>query len=407
MNKDSILNINSKVGFDENITRYEIHSYSPYTSISLDTTDNIIINVNQESTYLLVSESGIYLEGKITKEDGKDLDAGSNISFINNGLCYLFDEIRLEMNSVELDSTKMVGVSTTMKGYASYSSEEMKKFETTGWNQKIAFGNNFTFSGYIPLKFVLGFAETYEKIILNQRLDLILIRSKNVKDCLLSTTVTNAKVQLTKVQWRIPHIEVADNLRLAFLSQYKKNTPIDMSFRRMALSYFPSVFTNTKEMSWNVKSSVALEKPRYVILGFQTDRDNSIAKDPSQFDHVKLKNVKLYLNSTCFPYENLNIDFVNKKYIPLYLMYCAFQESYYGKIAEPYLNYSDFLTKAPLCIIDCSKQAELWKHGSTVDIRIEYETHENVAANTTLYALIIHDTILRLFPLTNTIQKIL
>lgn len=130
-------------------------------------------------------------------------------------------------------------------------------------------------------------------------------------------------------------------------------------------------------------------------------------KDPSEFDNVKLKNMKVYLNSICFPYESLNIDFDSKMYIPLYLMYCAFQESYFGKISEPYLSYKDYLSKAPIIVIDCSKQSELWKHSSTVDIRVEYELAANVPEKTTLYALIIHDSLVRVYPLTNTIQKIL
>lgn len=404
---DSILNVNSRINYDENIIRNETHSYGPYTNISLDSTDNINISINQESSYLLVSESGIYIEGKIVKDDGSSLEANKQISFVKNGLCFLFDEIRLEMNSIEIDSCKNVGITSTLKAYPSYSSDEIKKYETTG--QSVELSAKYTFSGYLPLKFLFGFAENYEKIILNQRLDLILMRSKSTKDALLSSgtdAVTDAKVQLSKVLWKVPHVQVSDPIRLELLSQYKKNIPIDMSFRRWNLNYYPNL-PASKEINWTVKTSNQMEKPRYIILGFQTDRDNNLKKDPSEFDNVKLKNMKVYLNSICFPYESLNIDFDSKMYIPLYLMYCAFQESYFGKISEPYLSYKDYLSKAPIIVIDCSKQSELWKHSSTVDIRVEYELAANVPEKTTLYALIIHDSLVRVYPLTNTIQKIL
>lgn len=405
--EDSILNVNNRVTYDENIIRYETHSYGPYTSVSLDATDNIIISINQESSYLLVSESGIYIEGKIVKEDGSNLDANKNIKFVNNGLCFLFDEIRLEMNSVEIDCIKNVGITSTLKAYPSYSTDEMKKYETAG--QSVEITSSYTFSGYIKLKYLLGFAENYDKILLNQRLDLILMRSKSSKDALISTgttAVTDAKVQLTKVVWKVPHVQVSDPIRLELLSQYKRNVPIDMSFRKWNLNYYPNL-PASKEINWTLKTTTAQEKARFIVLGFQTDRDNSLTKDPSEFDRVKLKNLKVYLNSVGFPYESLNIDFEQKKYIPLYLMYCALQESYYGKVSEPYLSYKDFLTKAPIVVLDCSKQSELWKHSSTVDIRIEYELAENAPSKTTLYALIIHDSIIRLYPLTNTIQKIM
>lgn len=407
MSNNNILNINDVVNFDEKITRYEIHSYGPFTTISLDSADNIIININQESAYLLLSESGIYLEGSIKKEDGTNLATGADIDFINNGLCYLFNEIRLEINSIDVDSCKNVGISSTLKAYPSYSQNESKKYEVLGWGKNILLDKkNFSFSGYIPLKFILGFAESYDKIILNQRLDLILMRAKNCKDALFSSTVTAAKVELTKIQWKMPHIQVNDSLRLDLLSKYKKNIPINLAFKRWNLNYYPNI-PKTTEGNWTIKTSNQLEKPRYIIFGFQTARENDFTKDPSKFDHVNLKNLKVYLNSDSYPYENLNLDMEKGRCLMLYLMYCSFQESYYEKVGEPYLDFENFKKDAPLCIVDTSRQSELWKHSSTVDIRVEYELAKQAPDNTTLFALIIHDSLMKLFPLTNTIQKIM
>jgi len=60
-----------------------------------------------------------------------------------------------------------------------------------------------------------------------------------------------------------------------------------------------------------VKTSPALEKPRFVILGFQTNRQNKKNQKASQFDHAKFRDVKLYFNSQCYPYANLNLDITN------------------------------------------------------------------------------------------------
>lgn len=406
---NNILNINSPINFDERITRYEVHSYGPFTSISLDSADNVIININQESAYLLLSESGIYLEGNITKEDGTAFTLGSTdtIDFINNGLNFLFNEIRLEINSIEVDTCKNVGVTSTLKAYPSYSPSESIKYEVLGWGKKPFLNKtNFTFSGFIPLKFIFGFAESYDKIILNQRLDLILMRAKNSKDALISESVTNAKVALTKILWKMPHVQVNDTLRLELLSRYKKNIPITMPFRKWNLNYYPNI-PKTTEGNWTIKTSNQLEKPRYIIFGFQTARENNFKKDPSKFDHVNLKNLKVYLNSDSYPYENLNLDMEKDRYLMLYLMYCSFQESYYEKVGEPFLDFQNFKKDAPLCIVDTSRQSELWKHSSTVDIRVEYELDKQAPDNTTLYALIIHDAILKLWPLTNTVQKVM
>uniref|UniRef100_A0A8D8QQ76 Double jelly roll-like domain-containing protein n=1 Tax=Cacopsylla melanoneura TaxID=428564 RepID=A0A8D8QQ76_9HEMI len=407
MNTNNVLDINRPVSFDEKITRYEIHSYSPATSISLDSTDNVIININQESAYLLISESGIYLEGQFKKSDGNNLDANSAIDFANNGLCFLFNEIRLEMNSIEIDSSKHCGLSSALKGYPSFSPSESKKYEVCGWNSnKLLNKTDFTFSGFIPLKFILGFAESYDKIILNQRLDLIISRENNCKNALISTTVNDVKVQFSKILWKVPHIQVNDSLRLELLTKYKQNIPITIGFKKWSLSYYPQI-PITAENSWSIKCSNQLEKPRYIIFGFQSSRENDLTKDPSKFDHVNLKNLKVFLNSEVYPYEDLNLDIEKQRYLMLYLMYCSFQESFYDKVSEPLLGYTEFKDTAPLCIIDTSRQSELWKHSSTVDIRVEYEMKNAPPADTTLYALIIHDILFKLYPLTNIVQKIM
>jgi len=40
---------------------------------------------------------------------------------------------------------------------------------------------------------------------------------------------------------------------------------------------------------WTVKASSALEKPCFVILGFQTNRQNKEDQYASLFDHAKLR----------------------------------------------------------------------------------------------------------------------
>jgi len=92
-----------------------------------------------------------------------------------------------------------------------------------------------------------------------------------------------------------------------------------------------------------VKTSLALEKPRFVILGFQANRQNKMDKNASHFDHAKLRDVKLNLNSQCYSYANFNLDITNNQFALLYDMYSHFQSEYHRKEEEPLLTRSDFL----------------------------------------------------------------
>ncbi|KAG8265546.1 hypothetical protein J6590_108555 [Homalodisca vitripennis] len=145
-----------------------------------------------------------------------------------------------------------------------------------------------------------------------------------------------------------------------------------------------------------------MEKPRYVIIALQTNRKDNVDKNPSHFDFCKLENVKLYLNSKYYPYDNLN---GNKSL--LYDLYSRFQSSYYsGSDDQPCLDKTLFLAKAPFFVIDCSKQVEALKMGS-LDVRIEIQTSEEIPPNMAAYCLIIHDALIQYLPLSGIVKKIM
>ncbi|EFN85672.1 hypothetical protein EAI_03323, partial [Harpegnathos saltator] len=138
----------------------------------------------------------------------------------------------------------------------------------------------------------------------------------------------------------------------------------------------------------------------------QTGRKNVMSENITRFEDCKLINAKLYLNSECYPYDDMNLDFAKNKYAILYDMYRRFRKSYYGcDSAEVWLTTTDFLRLGPFVVIDCSRQNESVK-SATVDVRIEFECKENIPANTTAYCLILHDRVVEYSPLTNVVRKL-
>lgn len=104
-------------------------------------------------------------------------------------------------------------------------------------------------------------------------------------------------------------------------------------------------------------------KPRHIIIGLQTARINKKNKDSSWFDHCKLTNVTLFLNSQYYPYEPLNLKFEEDRYSLIYEMYTKFRQSYYNPPVDTLLDIKDFKEKAQFFIIDCSRNNEILKSG--------------------------------------------
>lgn len=404
--EEEILNIEAPVVFDESIIHYEAHAHQPYASSTFSNSDEIRIAVQHQDLCLLPSKSSLHIYGRLTKADGNT--AAATTSLVNNAVCHLFEEARYELNAVEIDRSKNVGLTSLMKGIASLSPSQRSLLENSGWLDIEEESSLTDAAGYfdisIPLSMILGFPEDYRKIIVNAKHELILTRSKTDANAIIQTAAEEFKIKLHKVEWFIPYVKVSDQRRIQLLNFIAKDSPISMSFRSWELYEYPMLPTTSKHV-WTVKTSTQLEKPRYILLGFQTSKKNKNNKNASHFDHCNITDVKLYLNSQCYPYGNLNLDISHSQYALLYKMYASFQDAYYGKEAEPLLNKTDFLKYAPLIVIDCSKQNESLKSGP-VDIRLEFEAKNNFPADTSAYCLILHDRIVEYNPISGGVRKL-
>lgn len=355
--------------------------------------------------YLLPHDSYIYIEGKIEKDaSAKTEDQCPVLS--NNAPAFLFDEIRYELNGFEIDKCKNVGITTAMKGYVSFEPNDLKKLEIAGWvtNTKPTVPGCVNYC--IPLKILFGFAEDYQNIIINAKHELILIRSRSDTNAFHGDN-NILKFTLNKVQWRIPHIQVSDSEKLNLLRFIEQKKSIQLTYRSWEIYEHPALPENDKNI-WSVKTSSQINTPRYIIIGFQTNRNNQIKADKSIFDHCQISDLKVFLNSVCYPYESLNLDFDKNQYAVLYDMYTRFQECYYhDKLhAQPLLSFADFKSTAPLIVIDCSRQNDSLKK-SVVDIRIEMQTKQYIPPQTTAYCLIVHDNMLLYNPYTNSVNRII
>ena len=56
-----------------------------------------------------------------------------NTKLVNNAICHLFKEIRYELNAIEINKCKNVGLTTLMKGWVSHNPTQSSIIENAGW----------------------------------------------------------------------------------------------------------------------------------------------------------------------------------------------------------------------------------------------------------------------------------
>lgn len=388
---------------DTSVTSMQYHSYTPYTT-SFGNQDEIRIVIQSQNAHILPSESYIYVEGALVRSTLANNATLANPIVVSNFVSFLFDSMRYELNGTEIDKCKNVGVTNTMKGLCSLTNSDVRSLEGAGLGSDAA-AANATFSFQLPLKLYMGFFEDYKNIVMNSKHELILNRSRNDINCFAGVNDIFT-IRIDKVMWRMPHIKVDDYMQLKMLKQIESNQPISLAYRSWDLYEYP-VLPQTTRHVWSVKTSSHLARPRYVILAFQTNRNNNITQNMASFDPITLRDARLYLNSECYPQESLLLNLAESKGVIAYNMYTKFKETYYhdasGIPSNPILSYTDWLAK-PLIVFDCSRQNEVIKT-SSVDVKIEFETRNNVPAQTTAYCLIINDNLAEYNPLTSIVTK--
>ncbi|XP_036138912.1 uncharacterized protein LOC118644440 [Monomorium pharaonis] len=196
-----ILNIGDEPIFDDRIVKIETHTYNPFANTTFGHSDEIRIPIHQQNLYTLPFESFLYIEGKVTIKNPAE---GFSVVLGNNCVAFMFDEIRYELDGVEIDRNRNVGITSTLKNYAMVSSDKNVILRNAGWIS--GWDVNGYFNYCVPLNMLLGFCEDYRRVVINARHELILIRARNDNNSLMGSSELEPTIDIFKIQWRMPHV---------------------------------------------------------------------------------------------------------------------------------------------------------------------------------------------------------
>ena len=352
---DPMLHIDETSKQDDSIQAYKRFAFQPITGTNYNNASPIVIRVENSDSYFRPSDSEIEFEGVIKKSDGTVLKkADVKLALINNGLMFLFDNIKYELSSVEIDSVYLPGQATTMFGLLTKNQNyvdggglnscwqpDANKGEAAATNAGYEARRNFLFlnnrleaedpeSGKfrfsIRLEDIFGFATDYDRVMYGFTHTLTLIRNLNNKDALFGEDAAVAgKVEFSKISWILPIIEPSQvaGYELVKLINEQRTFSIDFRARNCVTINVPQ----STDFQWHL--GVKTEKPRYIVLGLQTNRENDQKKNMGLFDHCKLKNAYALLNNHRYPAIDYHADFGANHYNCLYR---EFHQLIFGKV---------------------------------------------------------------------------
>lgn len=397
-----ILQVKGSVHEDTDIISHQFHTYTPYTT-SFNNNDEIRITIQSQDLNVLPSESYLWIEFVAAKPDGAVFAANEAV-FTYNFIAHMFSEMRYELNGVEIDRCKTPGITSLLKCMIACKTIDQKSYLLYSANSSQSIGAG-TYRMILPLRFVFGFCDDFRKIVLNSKHELILVRSRTNTN-LYDATTDILRLTINKIHWKIPHVSLSDGAKLSMLKTISRDERLMLPFRSWDLYELP-VIPQTTRHTWSVKTTSQVNKPRYVVIALQTNRNNVINRNASHFDHCNISNVKLYLNNERFPYDDFNLNFGDGNFGELFYLFQNIQQTYYNgtSVINPIDVQLDGFLLRPVFAFDCTRTDESVKNGM-VDVRIELEASENIPNNTAAYCLIIHDSLIEYSPFTSMVRRV-
>ena len=423
-----ILQITEDIPVDDSIYEYEYKEYNPITGTDVNR-GSIVITIEAQDIYTHPAESFLVIEGQLKRINNNERYVEDDkIALINNGLMYLFSDVRYHLASHEIEVLQNPGHASTMLGMLKYPDDFNKSqglnqiwapdtengtpiVENEGFNKRYEYiikspegnVNKGKFSFKIPLKHFLGFCEDYKKVLYGMQQRLTLTRTGNNNAILKGQNAANnavaldGQVEIQHIKWFMPHVIPSDAYRLQLNKIIEKKEKIPVGYRMLQCDNI-AVPPGT-DFTWRLGVKSSPDIPRFIIVGFQTDKNNNQERNPAIFDHCGVRNIYVTLNAKRYPDIDYENDFYINKYSRIYGDAATFRKKFYNMdelISNSGINPDNYKNLFPLYVFDVTKQSEKLKT-SVSDIHIKASFNPtpggvaNPPADTMAYAVIISD----------------
>ena len=322
--------------------------YHPLSSVENDDGPITFLAAGTED-YVDLSKTILFVEGKVVKSDGTDLDSGNqaNIAPVNNFLHSLFRQVDVYLNGKQVTPAMgtyayrayletLLNYDVSAKGSqltsAMYYKDTAGKMDETGSlpvektvssskvmsaasgnqgfakrHQFIQDGKKFTLSGPVFVDAFMG-----SRLLLSMvDLKLILNRSSD-KFCLMNTNANpNAKVKLTDVILKVRKVRVSPTVSMGH----------ELALKKMAATYpIRRVECKTFVMPANMpsvrKDNIFTGNiPKTFVFGLVDAKgfSGNYKSNPYNFRHFEVTTVTLTVNGEELPFKQLTLNYENNK----------------------------------------------------------------------------------------------
>ena len=409
------------MGVDTSLIEYEfkrIHTESR----DINSGGPISFDILNENAFTVPSDSYLLVEGRLIKNDDTAYADADEVAIAKEGILHLFREIRYQINDKDVESVFYPGVCQNMlsylledEGYDKSTSlmhcgvKDNHANASTGDNKGFAERKVFlldattkgTFSFMIPLRRLFGFFRDYNKVVFGTTQRLTVTHKGTSNDAIFRGNGAPAgKVALRNIYWMVPHAIGTDEVNLALMNRIKSKKHINIAYRGITCAR-NEVQQDTTFM-WRLGARQAPEVPRYVLIAFQTDKENNQEANSSTFNHVSLTKLRVMVNEKQYPSIEYTANFGEHQFSRLYMDAMSFKGKFFNVestekeiTSAPGISPIYYKELFPVFVVDVSKQVEKVKH-TLSEVTIHAEFGAAVPQRTRAFCTLVSDRFIKL-----------
>ena len=332
---------------------------------------NINIILNRAENHLNLRDSYLEIEFVVSDDAGGVFANDANIRLVNYGMMALFSSAKLEtscgrtieyLDHCHPNLLMYKLLTSTDDEYESgfVRSQGNRDSQLKGDHIAAQRGHMYMM---IKMSDLFGLINDLEKIIYGLGFKLILKRNNNDRALFRvnanpGAVANDGNIEIRGISWCVPSIDPSNDNRIIAQKGLSKKNNVDFSYYERK-TFYKNV-PNASNFLFDLGMESGMERPQYIIVGFENNNVNEQTHDASTFDVMNVTECYCKIGSEFYPEDRMNINYGTNNYNEAFKEIVSFNKDYNGlpHNIKPYINHKTFKSSYRIYVFDTRYQSD-------------------------------------------------
>ena len=365
-------NLDTTYGYNDDIHKSKIIKYKPNNLATMNTVNtNINIILNREENHLNLRDSYLEIEFVVSNDAGGVFANDANIRLVNYGMMALFSSIKLETSGgrtieyIDHCHPNLLMYKLLTSTDDEYESGFVRNIDNRDSQLKgdhIAAERGHMYM-MIKMRDLFGFINDLEKIIYGLGFKLLLKRNNNDRalyrvNANPGAVANDGNIEIRDISWCVPSIDPSNDNRIIVQKGLNKKNNVDFGYYERK-TFYKNV-PNATNFLFDLGMESGMERPQYIIVGFENNNVNEQTHDASTFDAMNVTECYCKIGSEFYPEDRMNINYGTNNYNEAFKEIISFNKDYNGlpHNIKPYINHRTFKSNYRIYVFDTRYQRD-------------------------------------------------